>query len=63
MIETHLWRVQMLSRLGIRSLGLSYTGANLFADGCGETRDAGLTFLGCELIELATIVRVDRVGI
>lgn len=51
MIETHMWRVELLHRLGIRYLGLTYTGANLFGDGCGEVRDAGLTFLGKELIE------------
>ena len=32
------------------SFGLAYTGATLFADGCGEKRDAGLSFLGEELI-------------
>jgi membrane dipeptidase len=51
MIETFLWRVELLHRLGIRYLGLAYTGANLFADGCGETRDAGISFLGRDLIE------------
>jgi membrane dipeptidase len=37
-------------RLGLRSLGLAYTAGNLFADGCGETRNGGLTFLGKDLI-------------
>ena len=40
----------VLARLGFRFFGLAYTGATLFADGCGERRDAGLSFLGEELI-------------
>ncbi len=66
MIETHMWRVEMLHRLGIRYLGLAYTGANLFGDGCGETRDAGLSFLGKELIErvnaLAMLLDLSHCG-
>ena len=46
-------RLRTLHRLGVRFFGLAYTGASLFGDGCGERRDAGLTFLGHELIELA----------
>jgi membrane dipeptidase len=44
-------RVRVLHRLGVRFFGLAYTGANLFADGCGERRDAGVSYLGRELIE------------
>ncbi|MBM3572823.1 MAG: peptidase M19, partial [Alphaproteobacteria bacterium] len=51
-LETSFWRVPLLHRLGLRYLGLAYTGGNLYADGCGETRDAGLSFLGQELIEV-----------
>ncbi len=51
-LETSFWRIPLLYRLGLRYLGLAYTGGNLFADGCGETRDAGLSFLGRELIEV-----------
>lgn len=46
-----LWRIDMMARLGVRSLGLAYTSANLLCDGCGERRDAGLTYLGREVIE------------
>jgi membrane dipeptidase len=53
MLEDKLWRVEHLVRLGLRFLGLAYTTANQFGDGCGEKRDAGLTYLGEELIELA----------
>ncbi len=52
MLDTQLWRLGVLHRLGYRYFGLAYTGANVFADGCGERRDAGVSFLGKELIEL-----------
>lgn len=45
-----LHRVSLLHRLGVRFIGLAYTGATLFGDGCGETRNAGLTFLGKDFI-------------
>ena len=51
-IEKELYRVELLYRLGLRICGLAYTGGTLHADGCGETRDAGLSFLGIELIEI-----------
>jgi membrane dipeptidase len=50
-VGKHLTRVRILQKLGVRYIGLAYTGDTLFADGCGETRDAGLTFLGKEFIE------------
>lgn len=55
MIENpdQFWRLEMMVRLGLRFLGLAYTTGNLFGDGCGEKRDAGLTYLGEELIALA----------
>lgn len=53
MLEDQLWRLEFLVRLGVRFFGLAYTTANGFGDGCGEKRDAGLTYLGEELIELA----------
>lgn len=51
MIDKHLYRVEIMHRLGLRYFGLAYTAATLFADGCGEERDGGLTFLGRELID------------
>lgn len=45
------WRLDAMVRMGLRFLGLAYTTANAFGDGCGEKRDAGLTYLGEELIE------------
>lgn len=50
-IEKELYRVELLYRLGLRICGLAYTGGTLHADGCGEKRDAGLSFLGRELID------------
>ena len=44
-------RLEWLHESGLRSLGLSYTAANVFADGCGETRDTGLSFLGRDLVD------------
>jgi membrane dipeptidase len=52
MLEDKLWRLEHLVRLGLRFLGLAYTTANLFGDGCGEKRDAGVSYLGEELIAL-----------
>jgi membrane dipeptidase len=50
-VDKHLTRIRILQKLGVRYIGLAYTGATLLADGCGETRDAGLTFLGRDFIE------------
>ena len=45
-------RVSILDRLGVEYVGLAYTGATLLADGSGETRNAGLSFLGPEFIDV-----------
>jgi membrane dipeptidase len=50
MIDDKVWRVGVLHRLGFRYFGLAYTGATMFGDGCGELRDAGVSFLGRDLI-------------
>lgn len=52
MLEDQFWRLDFLVRQGLRFLGLAYTTANAFGDGCGEKRDAGLSYLGEELIAL-----------
>jgi len=54
--ETSSWkpsfeRLEILHRLGFRFFGLTYTAANLFADGCGEKRNAGVSYFGEELID------------
>lgn len=53
LLGDNLWRMGVLVRMGLRVLGLAYTTANLFADGCGERRDAGVSYLGEELLALA----------
>ena len=53
MLEGQVGRLDILVRLGLRILGLAYTTANEFGDGCGEKRDAGLSYLGEELVEAA----------
>jgi membrane dipeptidase len=50
LIGDDLRRVEALDRLGLRFIGLAYTAGNLLADGCGETRGGGLTFLGQDFI-------------
>lgn len=49
-IGEELSRLATLVRFGLRSVQLAYTGANLYGDGCGERRNAGLTVLGEEFI-------------
>ena len=44
--DSEFWRLDLMVRMGLRFLGLAYTTANAFGDGCGEKRDAGLTYLG-----------------
>jgi membrane dipeptidase len=53
MLGVHLWRLEMLYRLGFRYFAPAYSGASVFADGCAEFRDAGLSVLGRELVECA----------
>ncbi|MGH8617330.1 MAG: membrane dipeptidase [Burkholderiales bacterium] len=50
MIEKDLKRVRIMYELGFRILGLCYTFANLMGDGCGERRNAGLSYLGKDLV-------------
>lgn len=50
MVGSDMKRIGIMHRLGYRILGLCYTFANLVGDGCGERRNAGVSFLGRELI-------------
>lgn len=50
-------RVALFHTLGIRVIQLTYNEANLIGDGCLETRNAGLSKLGVEMIE-----EMNRVG-
>jgi membrane dipeptidase len=51
MIANEFARVRTLYRLGLRCIQLTYTSANLYGDGCGEPRDAGLTLQGREFVD------------
>ena len=66
MIGADLKRVGIMHRLGFRILGLCYTFANLCGDGCGERRNAGLSFLGRDLVaavnELPMMLDVSHSG-
>ena len=66
MIGSDLKRVGIMHKLGFRILGLCYTFANLCGDGCGERRNAGLSFLGRDLIaavnELPMMLDVSHSG-
>ena len=52
MLDQSVYRLEILYRLGLRIFGLAYTGPTLFADGCGERRDAGLSTYGHDLVDL-----------
>ncbi len=66
MIGPDIYRVELLHRLGVRFFGPAYTGATVYCDGCGETRNAGLSFAGKELIEcingLPMLLDLSHVG-
>jgi membrane dipeptidase len=66
MIGDQLNRLGILYRLGLRVLGLAYTFANPYGDGCGERRNAGLTFLGHDLLaavnELPMMLDLSHAG-
>lgn len=65
-IESDLSRVELLWRLGIRVLQLTYNDANLVGDGCAEPRDARLTRLGRAVVSecnrLGVLVDLAHVG-
>lgn len=50
-IGNDLTKLEILYRLGVRSVGLTWNNANLAADGAGEPRGAGLTLFGKEIVE------------
>ena len=66
MVDMEFHRLRTMFKLGMRYFGLAYTGPTLFADGCGEKRDAGLSFAGMELIdavnELGLILDLSHAG-
>lgn len=66
MVDLEFHRLRTMYRLGLRYFGLAYTGPTMFADGCGETRNAGLSFAGQELVDacndLGLILDLSHVG-
>jgi len=53
-----LSKLRHLYRLGVLSIGLTWNNANLCADGAGESRGAGLTDFGKEVVKLNNEHRV-----
>jgi membrane dipeptidase len=56
-IEDDIGLVEILHRLGLRIMQLSYNNQSLLAAGCYETEDAGITRMGREVI-----AEMNRVG-
>src|SRR5699024_3274084 len=50
-IGNDLKKLKILYELGVRSVGLTWNNANLAADGVGESRCAGLTTYGREIVQ------------
>lgn len=57
-IGNDLMKLEMLIRLGVLSVGLTWNHANLCADGIGEPRGGGLTLLGKQAVELMNQYKV-----
>lgn len=51
-IGNDIGKLRHLYRLGVRSVGLTWNFANLCADGAGETRGAGLTLFGKDVVSV-----------
>src|SRR6185436_4638873 len=66
MLGSDMKRLGIMHRLGFRIVGMCYTFANLVGDGCGERRNAGVSFLGKELIaavnELPMMLDISHSG-
>lgn len=50
-IGNDLKKLKILYELGVRSVGLTWNNANLAADGVGESRGAGLSSFGREIVQ------------
>jgi membrane dipeptidase len=65
-VSSHVERIEILWRLGIRVLQFTYNDANLLADGCAEPRDGGLTSLGRSVVRecnrAGIIIDISHVG-
>lgn len=60
------WRVAFLERIGLRFLGIVGSFGNFLCDANSEPRDAGLTLLGCEMVdainETSIIIDISHCG-
>jgi len=56
-LATDIRLLHILHRLGVRGIGLTWNPANALADGCGESRNAGLTTSGFDMLN-----EVKRLG-
>lgn len=56
-IEDDIGLVEVLHRLGMRFMQLTYNNQSLLATGCYEAEDTGLTRMGCEVV-----AEMNRVG-
>jgi membrane dipeptidase len=65
-IDGNLSYLDLLHRLGLRVLQLTYQRRNLAGDGCGEAADAGLSVFGRDLVrecnELGILIDLSHVG-
>jgi membrane dipeptidase len=66
-IEGSLEYLDILHRLGLRVVQLTYQRRNLAADGCGEPADAGLSVFGRELVgelnRLGILIDLSHTGV
>ncbi len=66
-LTPHLVKLEWYYNLGLRRLQLSYNRRTMFANGCTERNDSGLSFYGIELVEkmneLGILIDCAHVGI
>ncbi len=66
-MQQHLARLEQFYNLGVRRVQLSYNRRTMFANGCTERVDEGLSYYGIELVakmnELGILVDCGHVGI
>jgi membrane dipeptidase len=58
MLGDHLSRIELFRNLGVRIMQISYNERSLYGDGCLESANGGLSFLGRQ-----AIAEMNRVGV
>ena len=65
-VERDLQQMELFHALGVRVIQVAHNIRNLYADGCAEPADAGLSSLGRELVavlnELGIVIDLSHVG-